>query len=556
MATPRSELKAQPQVADLFGAALGRCEHGVILLNADGDIVFWNNWIAEASGVPVQAALGQRLEQVFEKPLPKRLLQAIDAALRLRQAATLSRALNPRLLPLERTLNEAGTGEKIEHQATIKPLEARGGRFCLIELMDVTNSVHREQFLKSQAAEMGDLAEELARNEQHLRSLLNTSPVGAAIIDGGGIVRYANHRLAEIVLGDQQELVGMAANGLFIEPDDFLKQIAEPIDTVEVRFRRRDGTRLWAQVTAEVTSFERAPAVLCWVFDISEHKATELALTSERDRATEQARARTEFLAMVSHEIRTPLNGIMGTLRMLWESTLDNQQRDYVETIQYSGDSLLAILNDVLDLSKLEAGRIDLANQDVDLHRLVRNLVAVMAARAEEKAVGLSVEMDKNVPRAVKTDPGRLREVLLNLIGNAIKFTEHGDIKIQVTQVDQTDVTVRLRFAVKDTGIGIAAKAQEQLFTEFYQVDSAEARRRGGTGLGLAICKRIVEAMGGNIGVNSDVGHGSTFWFGITLSRSTKSEIERQSARPAAYPKVSPRHILLVEDNEINQKVA
>ena len=548
MATPRSELHDQPQIADLFGAALGRSEHGVIVLDNEGRVAFWNNWVAEASSVPVQAAMQRTLSDVFDEALPQRLLSAVGQALKGRQAASLSRALNPRLFPLKRFTGASADGETIEHQVTVKPIDARGGRFCLIEIVDVTNAIHREEFLKKQAGELRALAERLIRSELELRNLLDSCPMGAAIVDGSGMVRFTNQALTDIALADDHDLVGKSASTLFVGPADFSARIAQPVKRLEVQFRRHGGSELWAQVSAEPTTHEGKPAMLCWIHDVSDQKAVEQALSSERDRATEQAWARTEFLTMVSHEIRTPLNGILGTTRILADTRLDKAQGEFVETIQYSGDSLLAILNDVLDMSKLEAGHIDLETSQIDLRRLADSLITLMTPRAEERANRLVLSIDDTIPGKVEGDPGRLRQVLLNLIGNAIKFTEQGTIKVQIERIDQSGDNLRLRFAVIDTGIGIPKSAQDQLFTEFYQVDPARARHLGGTGLGLAISKRIVEAMGGVIGVESNSGEGSTFWFSISVGPGT--------SRARSSNAMESRNILLVEDNVINQRVA
>jgi PAS domain S-box-containing protein len=548
MATSRSELYDQPQVADLFGAALGRSEHGVIILDKHLRVVFWNNWMAEASGVAQEVALGRELRAVFEEPLPKRLVTTIQDALVGRQAASLSRTLNPKLFPLQRAVAGTDRSENIEHQVTIKPLDARNGRFCLVEIVDVTHAIHRDAFLKKQSSELRALADQLRENERELRNLLDSCPVGAVIVDEEGLVRFSNRAFSDIALSEGTAIAGDRLSSMFVEPTDLHEQITQTVKRVEVRLRRHGGSELWAQVSAEPTTFNGNAATLCWIHDVSEQKATERALSSERDRATEQARARTEFLTMVSHEIRTPLNGILGTVRMLADTGLSPIQSDFVETIQYSGDSLLAILNDVLDMSRLDAGHIDLERSDIDLHRLAESLMTLMEPRAKERSNRLSLSIENDVPRHIETDPGRLRQILLNLVGNAIKFTQDGNIDLHIECLDKNAENLRLRFSVKDTGIGIPENARARLFTEFFQVDAARARHLGGTGLGLAISKRIVEAMGGVIGVESKEGAGSTFWFSIgTGSGKGKADNAR---------KLAPRRILLVEDNEINQLVA
>ena len=317
---PRSSTARHGQVADLFGAALGRCDNGIVLLDARARIVFWNLWMVEASG----------------------------QALRVRQSSVLSRALNPAILPLHRP---GENGEAIEHQAVVKAVEARSGRFCMVQIFDVTDAVHRERFLRDQAAELSALAAGLAASDLALRAMLEASPVGVAIVSADGIIRFANARLANLFLAGEGNIVGQPAEAFFTHPRNLLGNIASPVERMEVRFRRRDGSQLWAQVSAQPTEFEKAPAILCWVDDISDHKRTERHLAGQRDRATDLVRARTEFLAMVSHEIRTPLNGILGTVRMLEGTALDAVQHGHLETIRYSGDALLTILNDGLDIS-------------------------------------------------------------------------------------------------------------------------------------------------------------------------------------------------------------
>jgi len=534
---------------------LARCDNGIIILDTKSRIVFWNLWMVDASGVPVAAAQGRTLAELFPMARLARIGQAISQALRSRQSSVLSRALNPSILPLHRAGEER---EPIEHQAIVKAVDARGGLFCLIQIYDVTDAVHRERFLRQQAGDLMRLADGLAASDKALRAMLEASPIGVAIVAADGIIRFANARLAALFLAGEDNIIGLAAEEFFTHPRNLLGSIAQPIDRMEVRFRRRDGSQLWAQVSAEPTEFEQAPAILCWVYDISDHKKTERDLTGQRDRATELVRARTEFLAMVSHEIRTPLNGIMGTVRMLDGTAMDATQHSHLEMIRYSGDALLAILNDVLDISKLEAGHIRLEKQAFDMPLLIDNLVLLMSARAGEKNLELRSQIDDEIDGQVLADGGRIRQILLNLIGNAIKFTDTGTITVRLEQIDAGETRVRFRLSVIDSGIGIPREAHERLFTEFFQVDPAEARRLGGTGLGLAISKRIVEAMGGAIGLESIPGQGSTFWFTLSLERDRQGHPalpKPATSRPKPRA-IRPRNILLVEDNEINQKVA
>ncbi len=556
MASARAELENNSDAIDLFGAALGRCDNGVTLLDSHQKVIFWNDWMANASNIEADQALGRNLSQLFPEAALRRVNRAIAAALEDRQASVLSRALNPTLFPLFHRTAKGKRGGAIEHQAVIKPLNTVAGRYCLLQIFDVSDAVHRERYLKDQAATLSRLADELTASEQRLRRLLEASPTGVAIIGGDGVIQFANHRLAELFLATAGTVSGRHIGDFFVEPLDLVEQIGKGVERLEVQFRRNDGSNLWAQVTGEEIRYQDATAVLCWVYDISEQKEAELVLTGERDRAQHIAQTKTDFLAMVSHEIRTPLNGILGMAHMLGDTGLETRQREFVDTIQYSGEALLTILNEVLDLSKFEAGGLKLEESDVDVRRLVDSMLMLMSARASEKDLDLSALIEDDVCHVVVGDAGRLRQVLLNLIGNAIKFTERGSVAVSVEQLREADDVVTLRFSVTDSGIGVPEDVRSKLFTEFYQVDPSISRRFGGTGLGLAICRRIVEAMGGTIGVDSTPGDGSHFWFEVALKKGDPERAASPRAVRAAVADVPQLKVLLVEDNEINQKVA
>lgn len=286
-----------------------------------------------------------------------------------------------------------------------------------------------------------------------------------------------------------------------------------------------------------------------------ERKAGERALKEARDRAELAAHAKSVFLATVGHEIRTPLNGILGMARLLLDTRLDVRQRTFAETVVSSGELLLGLVNDILDFSRLEADALTLDNTPFDVVDTVDELRLLMAPRAAEKGLTLSCRFGREVPAFVSGDPLRLRQVLLNLVGNAIKFTEHGNVGMSVeTIAELPDGKVVLRFAVSDTGIGVPEEARAGLFTEFWQADSSITRRFGGTGLGLAICKRLVTMMGGEIGYDANEGgDGSSFWFVVALSPA----LSPVSQEPVAMDEPSLAcHVLLVDDNPVNREVA
>jgi PAS domain S-box-containing protein len=282
--------------------------------------------------------------------------------------------------------------------------------------------------------------------------------------------------------------------------------------------------------------------------DVTQHKRSEEALRLAREAAEAASHAKSSFLARMSHEIRTPMNGVLGMTELLLETGLTSTQRKYAETVQRSGQNLLGIINDLLDFSKIEAGKLELENVDMDLRRTLEDIVDLLAERAHIKGLELACSIPPDLATHVKGDPLRLGQVLTNLVGNAIKFTEQGAVVIRVAAVEETEDKVTMRFEVSDTGLGISAEAQTRIFDEFSQADGSTTRKHGGSGLGLAISKQLVEMMGGTIHVESALGAGSTFWF--------TSSFEKQAEQVhAPMGMLTGVRALIVESSAINRGI-
>jgi PAS domain S-box-containing protein len=317
----------------------------------------------------------------------------------------------------------------------------------------------------------------------------------------------------------------------------------------------RDGRRMSVWVRSEEIEYQGRPAWLAIVRDVTDQKQIEAELERAREAAEAASRAKSEFLAMISHEIRTPMNGVIGMIGLLLDTELNSEQREYAEAARNSAESLLAILNEILDLSKVESGKLSLEPAPFNLSEVVSEVADLFSGWARQKGLDLLVRRAPGSPSWVVGDAERIRQILNNLVANSIKFTSRGYVLINVEGIKEGDAA-RLKISVEDSGIGIPEDKLEHVFEEFVQADSYTTRQYGGTGLGLAICKRLVELMGGKIGVESRVGEGSKFWFELRLPLSA-NQIEGQQERQKTIPRrFENRRILVVEDNAVNQKIA
>ncbi|HEV8377185.1 MAG TPA: response regulator [Candidatus Polarisedimenticolia bacterium] len=400
----------------------------------------------------------------------------------------------------------------------------------------------------------------LRMSEERFRLLCESSPVGIYQADAAGRLVYVNGRWAEIA--DQRPEDGLGEGWIqALDPEDRAGVVSEwnacnasgSDFNREFRLQRRSGEIRWVHSFASPvrSAAGEASEFVGIVEDITGRKEIEAELERAKEAAEGAARAKSEFLANMSHEIRTPMNAVIGMTGLLLSTELTAEQLEYAETVRRSGEALLTIINDILDFSKIEAGRLHLEVIDFDLYTLVEEVVSLLAERAQAKNLELVCLVHHGVPSALRGDPGRLRQILLNLVGNAIKFTSTGEVILRARPVEQEADGSLVRFEVSDTGIGMSPEVIGRLFQPFSQADGSTARKFGGTGLGLAISRQLTELMGGEIGVESETGKGSTFGVTVRLERQPEGEGQLPTPRDS----LRGLRILGVDDNQANRQL-
>lgn len=360
------------------------------------------------------------------------------------------------------------------------------------------------------------IAETLKQSASRLRELLELSPIAVRIssISTGEII-FANQSFAHLIHLDADKVLGAKPTNFHQNPEDYTeiaKLAAEGHPTVNrlLKLQTAHLDQIWCLASYFCIEYEGERAILGWLYDVTE-------LKHAQEIAEDAVHIKSQFLSTMSHEIRTPMNGVVGMVDLLLDSELDDQQRNFAKTIKESANALLDVINDILDFSKIEAGKLEIISKQFNLMKLVEGCVDLLATNARQKQITLMSYVDPRTPSILLGDEGRIRQVIINLLGNAIKFTNHGEVSLTTSIIIREEHECLIRVELKDTGIGMNQSVIETLFQPFIQGDGSITRLYGGTGLGLTISKRLVEAMGGQIGITSKVNKGSTFWFEINL---------------------------------------
>jgi PAS domain S-box-containing protein len=518
-----------------FRSVAESASEAIITADREGRIVYWNRGAEFMFGYTGKEALGQSLEILMSERYRPVHREALRGAVTSGEQRIMGKTLELH--------GRRKGGTEFPLELSVTTWETPEGRFFSGIIRDITARRQAEENLRKLSSVVAQTADRVV------------------ITNCDGIIEYVNPAVEQLTGYAPHEVIGKTPS-IFKSgkhDNDFYRQLWRTIESGQVFHaefvnRKKDGT-FWnddAIITPIRDNEGRISHYVLTGRDITERKRVENELKAAKTAAEEASRTKSEFLANMSHEIRTPMNAIIGMTDLLLDTKLSAKQRDFAGTIHDSGESLLTIINEILDFSKVEAGMLKLEIADFDLCSPVESAIDLQAEQACARGLELALLIHENVPSRLRGDPGRLWQILTNLLGNALKFTERGEVAVRVTTLHESPADAVLRFAVTDTGFGIAPEDQRRLFQAFSQVDNSITRKYGGTGLGLAICKQLAEIMGGEIGVDSQPGKGSTFWFTARFAKQTVAETAGPVASPAA---LRGKKVLIVDDNATSREV-
>ncbi|MBI3886245.1 MAG: CHASE domain-containing protein [Opitutae bacterium] len=539
-----AELARKEAEAARLALVVKHTASSVLIADASWNIEWVNDGFTRMFGYTLDEVKGRRASALLAGPETD---PATLAAMNRADAA--DEAFNGQLLVY------ASAGRRCLTEIETRPLHDPDGK--LTGFMALQNDITAREAARA----------ELVRREALFHFILNALPTGVSFVDYTETTQsWVNDAVLQISGLTREEALTPGIYRTITPEDDWARQEAQSarlrqglVDSysIEKRYRRRDGSVLWGILTVKAY---RAPdgkilQEVATIVDITAQKKQADELRAAKEVAETANLAKSQFLAMMSHEIRTPMNGVIGMTSLLLDSPLTRTQREYTETIRASGDALLTIINDILDFSKIESGKLELEQAEFSLRECVEGALDLLAARAAEKRLDLLYEIADGTPGLLKGDATRLRQILVNLLGNAVKFTERGEVVLTVTPLKSAPAPgspAELQFSVRDTGIGIPPEAIGRLFRSFSQVDASTTRKFGGTGLGLVISKRLAEMMGGRMWVESELGRGTTFHFTL------RTESVGSKPKPyigAARASLEGRRLLIVDDNATSRRI-
>ncbi|HEY2913311.1 MAG TPA: PAS domain S-box protein [Candidatus Angelobacter sp.] len=533
-----SERKRADEARALLAAVVEFSEEGIVAVSLDRKVLSWNRGAETIYGFSAEEILGK---SVFSTIIPPERQEEYEKYF--------SRVLAGETLVRFESERHRGDNTRVDVSLTYCPVKNRDGEVIAVSAIvrDITQAKATRQALRE--------------SEQRYRLLFERNLAGVFRCTLQGIFLEYNDAGAKILGYDSgADLVGRPAKDIFFDPAD--KELSDQkmadhgtASNQEIRVRRRDGTTAWIMANTTMVNKASGTEIEGTFVDITLLKQAEEQMRLAKEAAEDASRAKGEFLANMSHEIRTPMNSVIGMIDLALDTDLTPEQREYLTTVKSSAGALLEIINDILDFSKVEARKLELERVPFSVKEVVRATVKDFSVQARNKQLSLQCDFSTDLPEMAIGDPGRLRQILMNLVGNALKFTNKGEILVRVMRLHEDT----LQFSVSDTGIGIPPEKQKSIFEAFVQADTSAGRHYGGTGLGLAIVSQLVALMQGRIWLESKLGSGSTFYFTARFGRAT-AMVSRDSMQPseahATAASTTKLHILVADDNLINLRLA